>query len=225
MLKLFEAGQEGVWSQYADNVRKYASLPECPTINHVPSRRWYGWQDCLICPDCFEDITQVEGQSATPASRATDGLVKKMELHNQVIEDIRMCCMYSPRMRQKYAEARARGNDPTELIEFSRQRHGVYARTIPRIKMLRGIQEMQMQTAMTAGFASLMHNGAGNIQSIAGATDGYLHGNNQIGWHDTVNGATGAQLFNDMQSGFAAAGASGPWVEIFQLRLQWEQVE
>jgi hypothetical protein len=240
MHKLYEAGQEGVWSRYEDAVRKYATIPECARREHVPNRRWYGWLDCLICPDCFEAVnegvqgpesilqdgsTRGLGQAAqTPAAAPKHGLVQTMDVHNEIIEEIRMCCMYSPRMRQKYAEAAAL-NDPSKLLEFSRERHAVYARTVPNIKMLRGIQDMQMMSAMTAGMASLMHQGAGNIQSIAGATDGHLHGNSQIGWYDTENGATSAKLFNEMNAGFAAAGAGGPWMQIFHLTAEWEKWE
>lgn len=225
MLKLFEAGQEGVWSRYADNVRKYASIPECPRDNHVPSRRWYGWLDCPICPDCFEAVTTGGGEAGNLKSEAQDGLVQTMQLHNEVIEDMRMCCMYSPRMRQMYAEARARGNDPTELLEFSRQRYAVYARTVPRIKMLRGMQDMQMQTAMAAGYASVLYSGAGSIQSLSGSNDRYLHGNSQLGWYENANKATAAKLFNDSCSGFSAATSSSSWMEIIQLATEWSLIE
>jgi hypothetical protein len=241
MDKLFEAGQEGVWSRYSQVVRKYASIPECAKENHVPNRLWYGWHDCLICPDCFEAISEEDGDSQgvdvdnnrkaplgkieKVPSMSKDGLVQKMELHNELIPELRMCCMYSPRMRQKYAEARERDDNPSELLDFSRRRHEVYARTVPQIKMLREMQQMQMMTAMSAGMAGLMYQGASSIQTISGSTDGYLHGNSQLGWHETENGATSAMLFNEMNSGMSAANSGGSWMQIFQLTREWQQVE
>ncbi len=196
---------------FVDNVRKLINVAECPRDNDVEGLIWYGWEDCLICKDCFESYCK-------PTAHKLD-----MTCNDSLITEKRMCCMYSPRMRGKWAEACEKG-DATELIEFSRHRHRIYQQTVPQMRMLREMQQLQMMSAMSSGFASILYQGAHGIQSVSGATDGYLHGNNSIGWHETENGATSAQLFNDMNSGFNAAQSGGTWGQIFQLAAAWDQV-
>jgi hypothetical protein len=210
ILSLNEAQQEGVWSRYTNTVRKFIDLPECPKDEHVPSRKWYGWHECLICPDCYQAVC-----------KDTRGELR-FELENEVIDEIRMCSLYSPRMREKWALACQKG-DATELVEFSSQRTQVWARTVPYIKMLRQQQELQMMTAMSAGFAGLMFQGAQSMQTISGSTDGYLHGNSSLGYHETENGVASAQKFNEMHSGFNAANSGGTWGQIFQLAAEWDK--
>ncbi|KAF4334938.1 integral membrane protein [Fusarium beomiforme] len=225
MRKLYEADQVGVWSRYEDNVRKYAAIPECTREEVVPNRRWYGWLDCLICPDCFEAITaRGEDASGVAGTTSLQGIIQSMDVYNELIQESRMCCMYSPRMRQKFLEAAAH-NDPTSLLDFSRQRRDVYANTVPLIKMLRAQQQAQMMSAVTAGMNSLMYQGADGIQSLAGFNDGNLHGNSQIGWYDTNNGAMGGEMMKEMNDGLAAVGATGPWMMIFHLTAEWERWE
>lgn len=211
-MSMYKAQQEGVWSSFSDEVREYIDLPVCAREEHVNGRKWYGWHDCLICPECYKSVC-----------KDTKGSLV-FEVENELIEDGRMCCLYSPRMREKWATACARG-DATELLEFSRVRHAVYARTVPQMRMLREMQQMQMMTAMSAGMAGLMYQGASAIQSVSGATDGYLHGNSSLGWYDTENGATGAQKFNEMRSGMNAANGAGTWGQIFMLAAEWDTVQ
>lgn len=210
--KRFQAQQEGVWSIFSDNVRDYINLPECPRDTHVGGRRWYGWHDCLICQECYQEVCQV-----------TRGNLP-FEVEGELIEDQRMCCMYSPRMRGMWATACERG-DATELLDFSRMRHQVYARTVPQMRMLREMQQMQMMTAMSAGFAGLMYQGAQSIQTVSGATDGYLHGGGSLGWHETENGVASAQKFGEMNSGMNAASSGGTWGQIFMLAAEWDKVQ
>ncbi|KAI5458330.1 hypothetical protein BGZ63DRAFT_363380 [Mariannaea sp. PMI_226] len=209
---LLEAQVEGDWSVFSDTVRKYVDLPVCPQKTHFPNRKWYGWHDCLICEECYQEVC-----------KETRGSLK-FEVEGEIIEATRMCCMYSPRMREKWAQACKQG-DATELVEFSRFRHGVYARTVPQMEMLRQMQQMQMMTAMSAGFAGLMYQGAQSIQSISGNTDGYLHGNSSVGWHETENGVASAEKFNEMNDGFNAASSGSSWMRIFQLAAEWDKVQ
>ncbi|VUC27993.1 unnamed protein product [Clonostachys rosea] len=212
LFSMYQAAQEGVWSIATNTIRNYINIPECPRNNHVASRRWYGWSDCLICQDCYQEVIK-DMRKGLP-----------FELEDQLVQEERMCSMYSPRMREKFAMAVEKG-DSTELVEYSRVRIQVWTQTIPQIKMLRQMQEMQMMSAMSAGMAGIMYQGAAGIQSVSGATDGYLHGNSSIGWHDTENGATSAQKFNEMSSGMSAANSGGTWGQIFMLQAQWERYE
>ncbi|KAH7269026.1 uncharacterized protein BKA55DRAFT_498959, partial [Fusarium redolens] len=234
MQKLHEAGQVGVWSRYADNVRRYAAIPQCAREEQVTNRRWYGWLDCLIRHDCVEAITERDedrSQGAGENSNAAliEGIIKKMVVHNELIQESWMCCMYSPWMRQKFLEAAIK-NDPTSLLAVSHQRHAVYANTVPHIKLLRVQQEAQMMSAVTAGMCSLIYQGADGIQSLAGFNDRNLHGNSQAGWYDTKNGAMGGgggggQMRNEMNDGLAAVRDAGPWMMIFHLTAEWERWE
>ncbi|CAH0038288.1 unnamed protein product [Clonostachys solani] len=212
LFSMYQAAQEGVWSIALDTIRNYINIPECPRNNHVASRRWYGWGDCLICQDCYQEVIK-DMRKGLP-----------FELEDQLVAEERMCSMYSPRMREKFSLAVEKG-DSTELVEYSRVRIQVWTQTIPQIKMLRQMQEMQMMSAMSAGMAGLMYQGAGAIQSIGGTTDGYLHGNSSVGWHDTENGAMSGQKFNEMSSGMSAANSGGNWGQIFMLQAQWERYE
>lgn len=37
---------------------EYAAVPACPRDQDVKSRRWYGWGDCTICPECYLDFAR-----------------------------------------------------------------------------------------------------------------------------------------------------------------------
>ena len=214
MEKLSQAMYTGVWSVFADFIHKYIRIPECPRSEHVENRRWYGFDDCLICEDCYISFC-MEGKSGTNL---------KLQLENELINEGRMCCLYSPRMRAKWAEACENG-DPQSLIEFSRTRHGVYARTVPQIKAMREMQQLLMMQGLSAGFTSMLYQGAQGIQTVSDTTDGHLHGNSSLGWHETENGATSEQFRQQMNADFNQANASGSWMLIFRLAAEWDQVE
>jgi hypothetical protein len=36
----------------------YASIPLCLRDEDKPNRRWYGWLDCTICPECYLDFAR-----------------------------------------------------------------------------------------------------------------------------------------------------------------------
>ncbi|KAF6794928.1 integral membrane protein, partial [Colletotrichum musicola] len=125
MLKMQEGVETGAWARYEGWVRRFSGVPECAREEQVGGRRWYGWDDCTICPECWLTHCK-EVLSAAPAGVAK-GL--DMEFDGRLVTETRMCCMYSPRMRQKWAEAVDAGG-ASALVEFSRQRHGVYVRTV-----------------------------------------------------------------------------------------------
>ncbi|KLU89777.1 hypothetical protein MAPG_08746, partial [Magnaporthiopsis poae ATCC 64411] len=134
----------------------------------------------------------------------------------------RMCCMYSPRMRQQWLLA-CEQRSLDGLVAFSRQRLAVYAQTVPQIKYLRSMQELQTMQAMHSGMMSTMYSGMASFREVAGTTDGYLHGNSTLGWHTTDEGATSAAFSQKMSAGFAASNA--PWAQILQLATLWDQWE
>ncbi|KAH8898534.1 hypothetical protein GQ53DRAFT_711896 [Thozetella sp. PMI_491] len=214
MLKLSQAMETGVWSVFSNFVKTYLKIALCPRSENLPNLRWYGYDDCLICEECYESFCKDN----------SPGPGVELQHTGVVLEVQRMCCMYSPRMRGKWLEACEKG-DATDLIEFSRHRHGVYVQTVPQIQMLRQMQEIKMMQGMHAGYMSVVYQGIQGIQSVSGTTDGYLHGNSSLGWHETEAGATSAQFFNQMGSDFREANSSGSWMAIFRLAAMWDEVE
>ncbi|KAK2019155.1 hypothetical protein LZ32DRAFT_519917 [Colletotrichum eremochloae] len=214
MYRMQEAVETGVWSRYAGFVHKFDGVPDCARETQVENRKWYGWDDCTICPECY--ITFCKESSPAPGV--------KMDYDNQLVVDRRMCCLYSPRMRQKWTEACEKG-DAGELVEFSRQRHGVYVQTVLQVQMLRQMQELQMMNAMHAGLMSVTYQGIEGMRVVSGTTDGYEHGNSTLGWHATEEGATSAAFRNQMQSGMNQANSTSTWMMIAQLTMKWKEFE
>ncbi|KAK1704498.1 LOW QUALITY PROTEIN: hypothetical protein BDP67DRAFT_559500 [Colletotrichum lupini] len=108
---------------------EFASLPLCPRDEDFRDRRWYGWHDCTICPSCYHE--SIRGTTLAAA----------MPLKGVTVAASLMCEMYSPRMRNLYAQACAR-NDPSELLQVSKARRAVYVETVPTIRQM--IMEAQM---------------------------------------------------------------------------------
>ncbi|KAK1700244.1 hypothetical protein BDP55DRAFT_722811 [Colletotrichum godetiae] len=210
-----EAVETGVWSRYSVFARKFAGVPHCARENLVDNRRWYGWDDCTICPECYITFCAA---SSPPSPRITMGF------NNDLVVEKRMCCLYSPRMRQKWIEACETGNAEA-LIEFSRVRHGVWVQTILQVKALRQMQDMQFANAMHAGYMSVTYQGIESFKVVAGTTDGYEYGNSQLGWHATQEGVTSAAFSNQMRAGMAQSTSSGTWNTIWQLLVQWSEYE
>lgn len=71
------------------------------------------------------------------------------------------------------------------------------------------MKEMKMMNAMHQGHLSIMYSGMNGMAVLSDTTDGYAHGNSSLGWYETEHGATGAQMFDNMQAGFADANRMG----------------
>ncbi|WYZ41745.1 hypothetical protein EsH8_V_000640 [Colletotrichum jinshuiense] len=214
MYRMQEGVETGVWSRYAGFARRFDGVPECPRETQVGDRKWYGWDDCTICPECY--VTFCKGSSPAPGVT--------MDYDGVVVAQTRMCCMYSPRMRQKWTEA-CRAGSGKELVEFSVVRHGVYRETVLQVRMMRDMQQMKMMMAMSAGFSSITYQGIESLKVISGTTDGYEHGNSALGWHATEEGATSAMYRNQMQEGMSQANSGSTWMMIAQLTQKWMEFE
>jgi hypothetical protein len=211
-----EAIEIGIWSRFSNFVREWASVPKCPRDNLTENLRWYGYGDCTICPECYNTY-------CLPTKSAL-GSSLEVPLKNAFIAKTRMCSMYSPRMRTKWKEACVKGS-PTELIEFSRLRMEVYGQTVIKIGAMRQMQLLQARQAMHAGSLSIMYQGMEGTRILSGTTDGYLHGNSNLGWHATQEGATSAALMNQMRTGLSQSSSPNTAMTIMQLSMQWAQVE
>ncbi|KAL8281745.1 hypothetical protein RB597_009449 [Gaeumannomyces tritici] len=213
--RLGEAVETGVWAPFLAAARTWAHVPPCPRSDMAAGRRWWGHDDCTVCEECqLSFCAATDGGAALSASLPLRGGV--------VVAAERMCCMYSPRMRQQWLLACERGS-PEGLVAHSRQRLAVYAQTIPQIRFLKGMQELQMAQAMHNGLMSTMYSGMASFREVSGITDGHLHGSNTLGWHSTDEGATSAAFSQKMSAGMAAS--NGPVAQIMHLAAIWDEWE
>lgn len=127
-------------------------------------------------------------------------------------------------MRALWMEACALG-DATQLLAFSLARLDVYSATVPTIEYLRHSLLLQRTQAMHLGQMSSMYHGMEAMQVVSGTADGYLHGNDQLGWYRTDNGATSAQFAGEERAAMERAGDPGTLAMIAQLEARWREVE
>ena len=125
---------------FIDYVSRFASLSKCQGTRRLENATWYGHKDAslLICPSCFEEaVRSTHFASAFP-------------LHNNILPTGHHYSLYSPRMREKYAEAcKQRSLDP--LLEFTSQREQIYQQTVPHIEAFLSHQRQRSELLKTAG--------------------------------------------------------------------------
>lgn len=221
LAKFCETLDRSIFSCYGDHVRTFAAVPACPRREHLEKSHWWGYGEALFCENCY--LVFVKHTS----------LSEHMPLQGEYDERAQICQIWSPRMRNMWravCDAGAPGSTESnnELIKFrafGAKRLEVYLATVPRINFIRGMKEIKMMQAMQQGQLSLMYQGMNSMAVLSGTDDGNLHGNSSIGWYETENGATGAQMFNNMQSGMADANRGDEWMQIFQLEILWQEVE
>lgn len=219
--KFVESLDRSVFSYYTDYVRKFASVPACSGIHDRANSTWWGYDQALFCENCF--ITFVEDTK----------LGKHLQYYGASDERGQICQIWSPRMRRMWLAACDAGEpgsseSDAELDKFKAfgdKRLQIYNQTVPRIKFIQAMKQMKMMNAMHQGQLSLMYSGMNSTAVLSDTTDGHLHGNSSLGWYETEHGATGAQMFNNMQSGFASANRPDEWVEIMRLQAMWTEVE
>ncbi|KAM3446429.1 hypothetical protein MY3296_009685 [Beauveria thailandica] len=223
--KFAESLDRGVFRCYADHVRTFAAVPACPGRDSLANGKWWGYSEALFCQDCYLVFVRYTRLGA------------RLPLQGVHDERAQICQMWSPRMRAMWRAvcdaAGAPGSAESEAAEqavdqfraFGTKRLEVWRQTVPRIQFLRHVKDMKMMQAMQQGQLSLMYAGMNSMAVLSGTDDGNMHGNSSIGWYETENGATGAQMFNNMQTGMADATRADGWMEIFQLELLWKEVE
>lgn len=219
--KFVETLDRGIFSCFADHIRTFAGVKACPGRDSADKTKWWGYGEALFCEHCYLAYVR-----HTPLS-------DHMPLQGAYDERAQICQIWSPRMRtmwQAACDAGAPGSAASdeELIKFrafGTRRLEVWLQTVPRITFIRGMKDIRMMQAMQQGQLSLMYKGMNSMSVLSGTDDGNLHGNSSIGWYETENGATGAQMFNNMQQGMADANRGDEWMEIFRLELIWKDVE
>ncbi|KAM3511796.1 hypothetical protein MY11210_004551 [Beauveria gryllotalpidicola] len=221
--KFAESLDRGIFSCYADHIRTFAAVPACPGRDSLAKSKWWGYSEALFCEDCYLVFVKHTRLGA------------HLPLQGVHDERAQICQMWSPRMRSMWRAACDAGGAPpgsaaseAELVRFrafGTRRLEVWLQTVPRIQFLRHVKDMKMMQAMQQGQLSLMYAGMNSMAVLSGTDDGNLHGNSSIGWYETENGATGAQMLNNMQTGMADAARADEWMQIFQLELLWKEVE
>ncbi|KAI0856966.1 hypothetical protein F4860DRAFT_518381 [Xylaria cubensis] len=192
----------------------YASIPLCSRDEDRPNLRWYGWKDCMICPECYLDFAR------------HSPLAKMMEFHDTLVADSVMCEMYSQRMRTLYTECGS-SNPPNlkSLLEYSKQRRQVYMETIPQARMMMSQAKMALQQQKRLNLMSSHYTNLGQFQqntygspytySAPGIGSGFANSNSLQG------AAYGQQAMNiaaDLGSGRIS-------LAVGELEQRWRKVE
>ncbi|KAK1241999.1 hypothetical protein MKX07_007822 [Trichoderma sp. CBMAI-0711] len=219
--KFAQSLDQGVFSYYIDYVRTFAAVPVCPGLDTVEKGHWWGYPNALFCQDCYLSFV------------ADTKLGEAVTIKKGYDERAQICQIWSSRMRTMWLQVCDAGPPGSpesdaklaEFVDFGAKRLKIYTQTVPQMKFIRDMKRLKMQNAMHQGLLSVMYNGMDGLASVAGTVDGNLHGNSQLGWYATEQGAQGAQMFNNMQAGFANANRMDEWMQIFQLEMIWKEVE
>ncbi|OAA75243.1 integral membrane protein [Akanthomyces lecanii RCEF 1005] len=219
--KFAETLDRGIFSCYADYIRDFAGVTACPGRESLDKSKWWGFGEALFCEDCYLQFVR------------HTSLSDHMPLQGEYDERAQICQIWSPRMRNMWraicdAGAPGSAESDAELLKFrafGTKRLAVWLQTVPRILFIRGMKDIKMMQAMQQGQLSLMYSGMNSMAAISGTDDGSRYGNSSLGWYETENGATGAQMFQNMQTGMADANRGDEWMQIFQLELAWKEVE
>ncbi|KAG8672348.1 hypothetical protein FPOAC1_005614 [Fusarium poae] len=215
--KFAEALDKGIFSYYSDYVRKWAGVRTCPGIKNRDKSKWWGHPEALACEDCWLNFV-----ADTPLGDTVP--VKGVYDERPLI-----CQLWSPRMRNMWLAACAAGPPGSsesqkaldEFRAFGTKRVQVYNATVPHIEMIQSMMMMKRMQAMQQGQLSLMYQGMNGMSSIMGTTDGNLHGNSSIGYYETENGVTAANMMNNMHAGMADSNKMSDWMQMAQLQATW----
>ncbi len=221
MTNFIQSFDTGIFYPFTDFVIKFAGVQACAGIKSREKTKWWGYPEALFCENCYLSFV------------ANTPLGSELTFNGEYDERFQICQVWSPRMRGmwlKACEAGKSGSEESnaalnEFKEFASRRLQVWIKTVPRIEFIQQMKQMRMMNAMHQGQLSLMYSGMNSMAVLSDTTDGNLHGNSSIGWYETEHGATGAQLFNNMQSGMANANRGDEWAEVMQLSQMWTEVE
>ncbi|KAM7211548.1 hypothetical protein V8F06_013071 [Rhypophila decipiens] len=207
--KMNEAIDTGDFTIYRENVCKFAGIPICPRRDAVENRHWYGWPDCAICPDCFE-------QFASGTKLAED-----MPWKNEFAECLVICSMYSPRQREMYNRACESG-DVDRLLAACQERTKIWNRTVPRMTVLAAQKSIANGQAMLA--AQLAHSHA-TSNAISFGDDGTRWTTSSGNTYQSCNGVLAEKYRNEAEALDAKVRGLDPTSESIHLAVLWESVE
>ena len=119
---------------FIDYVARFASLEKCQGTHCLENANWYGDKDAslLICPSCFEE-----------AVRGTH-FATNFPLQSTQLASGNHCSLYSPRMREKYAEA-CKKRSLDSLMSFASHREQIYQQTVPHVELFQKNMKQKME--------------------------------------------------------------------------------
>ncbi|VUC25987.1 unnamed protein product [Clonostachys rosea] len=213
--------ERGLFSHFADYAKLWSGVRPCPGLKAQGGGTWYGYHELYMCKECYLECA------------ISQPLADTLPVRDLYEEDLRICQMWSPRMRRLWLETNAAGavGSPESkaaedrLRELGTQRFQVYNATVLKIEVMQQMQAMKRQAALHKGVQSTVYAGANSFAMAAGATDGYMYGNSSLGWHGTKNGMIGAQLGRESQAELAQLSGGDETAEILRLQRIWSQVE
>ena len=139
-------------SPFLDYVARLAPTPKCQDFRRVENANWYGDKDkeLLICPSCFHETIHGTLFAST------------FPLQNDLLISAHHCSLYSPRMRQRYAEA-CRLGSLDALFSFALHREQIYPETVPQLESflsdqsagLERLERLRTPRAFSKGVASV----------------------------------------------------------------------
>lgn len=192
----------------------YSSMPVCPRDEDAQNKRWYGWMDCTICPECYNDFAQ------------HSPLAAKMDMNDTLLETSTMCEMYSPRMRNLYKECGAASPpDAAPLLKLSVQRRLVWMETVPQMRMMLFRAKMALDQQQILNAVSSHYKQAGMLEDITDKSM-YTYGAAGVGYgYANMNLLQGA--IYGQQATAAGASAANPTATMLvgQLEQRWKAVE
>ncbi|KAI1211153.1 uncharacterized protein F4807DRAFT_419220 [Annulohypoxylon truncatum] len=192
----------------------YASMPICPRDEDAKDKRWYGWMDCTICPECYHEFAR-----HTP-------LAAKMHLNNTLLETTAMCEMYSPRMRNLYKECSdASPPDAGPLLAYSAQRRLVWAETVPQMRMMLFRAKMALKQQSFLNTTSTFYNSLGMLQQTSMGSS-HTYGAAGVGYgYANMNLLQGAMYGQQAMAVSSSAVNGGTVMLVGQLEQRWRAVE
>ncbi|KAH8889613.1 hypothetical protein GQ53DRAFT_722413 [Thozetella sp. PMI_491] len=211
MIHLVRSLLVGVFEHFESYVRKWSGIPLCQGRKPLENCIWYGFYDAAFCTNCYEEV--VAG-SALDSALAVRGVR---------VTGRTMCCLYSPRMRQKWRDACAAGS-PDGFIAAAKYRMEVYQKTIPKVELMEAVKLSKVATSAHQAVLSVQYQGMAGLAELSGSTDAYWHryGGN---YYSTWDGAHSAQLSDASRAGLMDAIRGDDIVLKAQLLTMWKQVE
>lgn len=221
LTKFAEALDRGVFAYFSEFVMIFAGVPACPKIKGYGKSTWWGYPEAQFCRECYFDFV-----AHTP-------LGESLPLNGEFIEKTTLCHIWSPRMRSLWLEVCEAGEPGSEesdaaLQEFRAfcvQRLQIYHKTISEIEVIKTMQNIKKQSAMTHSLLSIQYQGMDGMASMFGNTSGYKYGSSSLGWYDTTYGVQSKQHWNSFMSELSASNQPDDWVRMAQLEALWKKVE
>ncbi|KAI0602035.1 hypothetical protein F4775DRAFT_296738 [Biscogniauxia sp. FL1348] len=187
----------------------YAAVPLCPRDTPVAGRRWYGWDECAVCPECYVSF-----------ARGAGGLAAHMTLRDAARAGETMCELYSARMRGLYTECGASSPpDPQPLLEHAAHRRAVWAETVVPIRAMLREQRAALERQRFLNVMSSHYTAVGGMRQVA-----YGYGAPGVGYgFANMEMLQGAAYGNEARAATAGVGGAVATVQILERR--WRAVE